>query len=98
MRKNKLRIESVETEGNLPISLKIDKFFVDNIPLDHKSSTIATTIIDLAHNLGFKVVAEGVEKKEQLDFLITHGCDFFQGYYFSKPMPPENFDERLKEL
>jgi EAL domain-containing protein (putative c-di-GMP-specific phosphodiesterase class I) len=76
-------------------TLKIDKFFVDNIPFDKKSVTIATTIIDLAHNLDFKVVAEGVETKEQLDFLANHKCDFYQGYYFSKPLPPEAFLEKL---
>jgi diguanylate cyclase (GGDEF)-like protein/PAS domain S-box-containing protein len=76
-------------------TLKIDKFFVDNIPYDKKSVTIATTIIDLAHNLGFKVVAEGVETKEQLDFLEDQKCDFYQGYYFSKPLPPDAFDNKL---
>ncbi len=74
-------------------TLKIDKSFIDHIPSDTNSATIVTTIIDLAHNLGFNVVAEGVEKKEQVDFLITHGCDHFQGYYFSKPLPSKKFEE-----
>ena len=59
------------------------------------SVNIATTIIDLAHNLGFKVVAEGVETKEQIDFLLYLGCDQFQGYYYSKPLPSDEFRKKL---
>ncbi len=72
-------------------TLKIDKLFVDEIPHNSKSLMLVTTIIDLAHNLGFKVVAEGIEKREQLDFLEVHNCDFYQGYYFSKPISAEEF-------
>jgi EAL domain-containing protein (putative c-di-GMP-specific phosphodiesterase class I) len=78
--------------------LKIDRSFVANLPGDKKSSTITTTIIDLAHNLGFKVIAEGVETKEQLDFLHLHNCDQYQGYYFSRPIPAEKIEEMLKLL
>lgn len=77
-------------------TLKIDRSFIKNLPCDKKSSTLTTTIIDLAHNLGFDVVAEGVETKEQLDFLIKHNCDYFQGYYFSKPVPASEFEAKLK--
>lgn len=77
-------------------TLKIDKIFVDNLPNDKKSVTIVTSIIDLAHNLGFKVVAEGVEKQEQLEFLKSYNCDQFQGYYFSKPVSTEDFEMKLK--
>ncbi|PKL39816.1 MAG: hypothetical protein CVV44_06230 [Spirochaetae bacterium HGW-Spirochaetae-1] len=77
--------------------LKIDKSFIDTIPLDVKSSTIAATVIELAHNLGFKVVAEGIEKQEQLDFLQKNHCDQYQGFLFSKPVPPEEFTELLKK-
>jgi diguanylate cyclase (GGDEF)-like protein/PAS domain S-box-containing protein len=76
--------------------LKIDKSIIDGIPASKTSSIITTTIIDLAHNLGFNVVAEGVERKEQLDFLVFHKCDQFQGYYFSKPISPEEFEKKLK--
>ena len=76
--------------------LKIDKSFIDHLPHNAKSATIATTIIDLAHNLGFRVVAEGVEKIEQLDFLVDNNCDYFQGYYFDKPLSIEDFEERMK--
>ncbi len=78
-------------------TLKIDKSFIDNLPHNTKSATIATTIIDLAHNLGFKVVAEGVETKEQLDFLIEHNCDLFQGYFFYKPLPPDVFEKEIRK-
>ena len=70
-------------------SLKIDKSFVLDLPGDRASAVLTRTIIDMAHNLGFGVVAEGVETKEQLDFLLELGCDHFQGYYFYRPMPPE---------
>jgi len=76
--------------------LKIDKSFIDLLPDHPKSATIATTIIDLAHNLGFKVVAEGVESREQLGFLVTNRCDYYQGYYFSKPLCTEDFETKLK--
>ncbi len=79
---------------NFPIdTLKIDKSFIDNIPTDKNSATIVTTIIDLGHNLGFNVVAEGVEQKEQFDFLVASGCDQFQGYYFSEPLPSEMLED-----
>ena len=60
-----------------------------DLPGDRASAVLTRTIIDMAHNLGFGVVAEGVETKEQLDFLMELGCDHFQGYYFYRPMPPE---------
>lgn len=76
-------------------TLKIDKSFVDDLPGDPLSATIATSIIDLAHNLGFKVVAEGVETREQLDFLKLNGCDHYQGYLFYKPLSFDNFKKSL---
>ncbi len=60
--------------------LKIDKSFVDNIPFGKSDMEIAITIINLAHTFGFRVLAEGVEKEEQLEFLKNQGCDAFQGY------------------
>ncbi|MBP7584578.1 MAG: PAS domain S-box protein [Spirochaetes bacterium] len=76
--------------------LKIDKSFIDHLPHNSKSATIATTIIDLAHNLGFRVVAEGVEKEDQLEFLVKNNCDYYQGYYFSKPLSTEDFEKRIR--
>ena len=78
-------------------TLKIDKSFIDDIPVDPMSVKITTAIIDLAHNLGFKVVAEGVERKEQLDFLIENQCDFFQGFYFSRPLSKEDMGKFRQE-
>lgn len=71
--------------------LKIDKSFVRDIPDHQDDMEIATAIIQLAHILGFTVLAEGVEKSAQLDFLRKQGCDLYQGYLFNKPMPAEAF-------
>lgn len=73
---------------NLPIdTLKIDREFIKDIPESAKDMQISTVIIFLAKQLGFKVVAEGVETSEQLVFLKTNQCDLAQGFYFDKPMP-----------
>lgn len=72
---------------NFPLDyLKIDKSFVDNINRDHKNLEIARTIIALAKNLNLQVIAEGIESNDQLETLQGIGCDFIQGYYFSKPV------------
>ncbi|MCR4347018.1 MAG: EAL domain-containing protein [Sulfuricaulis sp.] len=76
--------------------LKIDQSFVRDIPKDEDDAAIASTIITMAHSLGLKVVAEGVETLEQLNFMREHHCNAMQGYYFSKPLPPEQFEEFLK--
>ncbi|MBI9105418.1 MAG: EAL domain-containing protein [Spirochaetales bacterium] len=71
--------------------LKIDKSFVDNLPENIKSVILVKSMIGLAHNLGFKVVTEGVETRAQFDYLLENGSDQFQGYYFSKPVNAETF-------
>jgi EAL domain-containing protein (putative c-di-GMP-specific phosphodiesterase class I) len=76
--------------------LKIDQSFVRDIPNDEDDAAIASTIITMAHSLGLKVVAEGVETLEQLNFMREHRCDAMQGYHLSKPLPPEQFAEFLK--
>ena len=53
------------------------------------------SLIDLAHHLDMKVIAEGVETKEQADFLKNYGCDYLQGFYFSRPVPEEEFEKLL---
>ena len=68
-------------------SVKIDQSFVRGIPESKDDSAIVEAIIAMAHSLQLKVVAEGVETKEQFEFLRTLGCDQIQGYYFSKPIP-----------
>lgn len=80
-----------------PIStLKIDKSFIDDIPEKEDDMTIAETIISMGHTLGFKVLAEGVETMEQLEFLREKGCDEYQGYFKSKPLPVDKFELLLK--
>lgn len=77
--------------------LKLDMGFVRNIGLNRKNNNIIISLIELAHRLDLKVIAEGVETKEQADFLRENGCDYFQGYYFSRPMPQEEFEALLDE-
>lgn len=84
--------------GRFPIDqLKIDRSFITDIVTDPKSATIATSIIALAHRMRLRVVAEGVETEAQLGYLRQHGCDEMQGYFFSKPLPPEAFAELLRQ-
>ena len=73
---------------NLPADeIKIDKSFVMNMANDKKDESIVKAAVDLAHTLGLKTVAEGVENKKTLDILSEMGCDYAQGYYMAKPMP-----------
>ena len=72
--------------------LKIANEFVRDIDTDTNDAVIVETIISMARHLGLKVVAEGVETKAQLDFLIDKGCHLFQGYYFSKPVPAADLE------
>ena len=81
----------------LPIDvLKIDQSFVHDIGSDPDDAAIVQAIIAMAHSLGIKVIAEGVETAEQLAFLRRHRCDGMQGYYFSRPLPPEQFIKLLR--
>ena len=75
--------------------LKIDKSFIEKIPFNKDDMEIASTIVAIAHNLGFKVLAEGVETKEQLDFLREKGCDAYQGYIKNRPLSAQDFAELL---
>lgn len=76
--------------------LKIDKSFVDDIPFHQDDMEIAATIIAMGHTLGFKVLAEGVETVEQLAFLQMKGCDLYQGYLTSPPLPAMEFEKLIK--
>jgi diguanylate cyclase (GGDEF)-like protein len=80
----------------LPIeAVKIDKTFVADMAGNADSETIVRSTIDLAHNLGMKVVAEGVENEEVLERLSAFGCDEVQGYLLSHPLPADDFERRL---
>ncbi len=76
--------------------IKIDQSFVRDLATNSDDAAIVNAIITMAHSLGFKVIAEGVENKEQLKFLCEHGCDEIQGYYFSRPLPAEQAAEFIK--
>lgn len=77
--------------------LKIDKSFVDDILVDEGGAAIATSTIALAHQMGLKVIAEGVETREQCRFLTSHDCDEAQGYFISRPLAHRDLEEFLKE-
>ena len=72
-------------------NLKIDRSFVFNITTDSIDAAIATSVILLAHSMNLKVVAEGVETEEQLEVLRQQGCDYVQGFLFSRPLAAEEF-------
>jgi len=74
--------------------LKIDMGFLHEIDERERSRTILQTVISLAESLGMDVITEGVETERQLETLVAMGCDAFQGYYFSRPVPVEAFEER----
>lgn len=77
----------------LPIdTLKMDKSFIDNICCNDNERSIAESILQLAHKMNMNVVAEGVEKIEQVKILKNMGCNKIQGYYFSKPLPKEEIE------
>jgi diguanylate cyclase (GGDEF)-like protein/PAS domain S-box-containing protein len=70
------------------VRLKIDKSFIDDLGSNENDRAVASALISLGQKLGLRVIAEGVEKGEQIAFLREHGCDEMQGYYFSRPLPP----------
>ena len=81
---------------NFPINtLKIDQSFVRDVAMNSDDAAIAATIISLAHRLGIKAIAEGVETLAQLEFMVTHDCHEIQGYLFSRPLPKEEFEKLL---
>ena len=83
----------------LPISkLKIDQAFVRELPNNTHDIAIVESIISMAKAMGFSVIAEGVETREQHDFLIEKGCHFIQGYFYSKPMPAHEMEIFMKDF
>ncbi|WP_208597712.1 bifunctional diguanylate cyclase/phosphodiesterase [Desulfogranum mediterraneum] len=75
--------------------LKIDKFFINGVPDDQKLTSIVRTIISMAHHLGLKVLAEGVETATQRTFLHRYGCDYAQGFYYARPLPAAEIEQIL---
>jgi len=75
--------------------LKIDQSFVRDLATDPSDKALSEAVVVMAHKLGLKVIAEGVETAEQRDILAAVGCDFAQGYLFSEPVPPEVFEALL---
>jgi len=78
--------------------IKIDKSFIDDICTNHEDNILVSTIIAMSKALGKEVVAEGVETKEQLQLLIDLGCDYIQGYYFSKPLSAKKLHSYLTDF
>jgi EAL domain-containing protein (putative c-di-GMP-specific phosphodiesterase class I) len=78
-------------------ALKVDRTFVDGIGREPEDSAICTAVVSLAHALGLRAVAEGVETPEQLAELRTLGCELAQGYLFGRPAPAEEWGERPDE-
>jgi len=77
---------------DLPVDeLKIDRSFIATVTTDRRSAAIVRSTIELAHALGLKVVAEGIEHEQALDALAAFGCDYAQGYHFSRPVAAEDF-------
>ena len=78
--------------------LKMDKSFFDDIVESSRGKIIIEAIIEMSHKLGIEVVAEGIENKEQVDYLKRINCDMIQGYYFEKPISIEKFEEKYKNV
>jgi EAL domain-containing protein (putative c-di-GMP-specific phosphodiesterase class I) len=80
--------------NRLPLDeIKIDRAFVSALGQNEGDRAMVITILNMAHILKLNIVAEGVETDAQLDFLLHHGCQIFQGYYYSKPLPNAQFAE-----
>lgn len=82
----------------LPVDkIKIDRTFVQDLPSSEDAKTLVLAVIELSHAFGFTVLAEGVETRQQAQFLARNGCEELQGYYVAKPMPSAQFEQFLRE-
>ena len=78
--------------------LKIDRAFISNLGQNSDDIVLCHAIIAMAHKLGIRVVAEGIETTQQRALLESAGCDFGQGYFFARPVPADEFEELLAQL
>ncbi|MFN3543578.1 MAG: EAL domain-containing protein [Thiobacillus sp.] len=86
-------MSSLSVMNQLPLDeLKIDRAFVSALDGTESKQAMVTTVLNLARILGLNTVAEGVETQRQLDFLLHHGCQAFQGYHFAPPLPQAEFE------
>lgn len=76
--------------------IKIDRSFVQNLQPDSDDMSLCEAIIVMAHKLGLKVIAEGIETTQQRQLLSSAGCDYGQGYLFSRPVPADEFEQLLQ--
>ena len=91
-------MSSLSYLSSLPVSkLKIDRSFVMDLTTNKHNEVIVRSTIDLAHNLGYQVIAEGVETIEALNLLKKLSCDCAQGYFFTPPLPAEKLESWLKD-
>ena len=83
---------------DLPIdTLKIDKQFIDTVLTDSPTRVITESIIKMVKTLGYEAIAEGVEEKQQYDYLHTIGCDVIQGYFLGKPQSVKDIEKLLRK-
>ena len=88
----------IEFRKRLPIdTLKIDRSFIHDCMTDPNDKAIVRAIVSMAHSLELGIIAEGVETLEQLEFLQQIGCDAYQGYYYSPPVPIGQFNQLLQD-
>lgn len=78
--------------------LKIDRSFINELVNKENDAAIARAIINLGHSLNLEVLAEGVETELQKDFIVAHGCDYAQGYYFKPPNVPDELKDYLSHF
>ena len=88
----------MRNQAEASLSALIDRSFVRDILVDDSSGAIAQTIISLSQAMGLPVIAEGVETEKQREFLVNLGCNAFQGYLFSRPVPVEELELLLHDF
>ncbi|MNP57671.1 Oxygen sensor protein DosP [compost metagenome] len=89
---------SLSQLDRLPINeMKLDRSFIQGLVEDSKKSSIVRAVIELGHHMDLRVVAEGIESPDELRYLTELECDQFQGYYFSKPLPSQEFSSFVRQ-